>query len=31
MILLNAGFTRRRSFLFMLLSGCAAVLGGILG
>jgi zinc and cadmium transporter len=31
MILLNAGFSRRRSFLFMLLSGCAAVVGGILG
>jgi zinc and cadmium transporter len=31
MILLNAGFARRRAFLFMLLSGCAAVLGGILG
>ena len=31
MILLNAGFGRRRSFLFMLLSGAAAVLGGILG
>ncbi len=31
MILLNAGFSRRRSFQFMLLSGGAAVLGGILG
>ncbi len=31
MILLNAGFSRRRSFLFMLLSGCSAVLGGIGG
>ena len=31
MILLNAGFSRRRSFLFMLLSGCSAVMGGIGG
>lgn len=31
MILLYAGFSRRRSFLFMLLSGCSAVLGGVVG
>jgi zinc and cadmium transporter len=31
MILLNAGFSRRRSFLFMLLSGAAAALGGVCG
>lgn len=31
MILLNAGFSRTRSFLFMLLSGCSAVLGGVIG
>ena len=31
MILLNAGFSRRRSFLFMLLSGFSAVLGGCIG
>jgi zinc and cadmium transporter len=31
MILLNAGFTRRRAFLFNLLSGSAAVAGGIVG
>jgi len=31
MILLNAGLARRRSFLFMMLSGLAAVLGGVLG
>lgn len=31
MILLNAGFTRRRAFLFNLLSGMAAVAGGIVG
>jgi len=31
MILLNAGFSRRRSFFFMLLSGCSAVLGGVVG
>jgi len=31
MILLNAGFSRRRAFLFNLLSGLAAVLGGIVG
>jgi zinc and cadmium transporter len=31
MILLNAGFSRRRSFQFLLLSGASAVLGGIAG
>ena len=31
MILLNAGFSRRRAFGFMLLSGSAAVLGGAIG
>jgi zinc and cadmium transporter len=31
MILLNAGFTRRRAFLFNLLSGMSAVLGGVIG
>ncbi|SPE32033.1 Zinc/iron permease [Burkholderiales bacterium] len=31
MILLNAGFSRRRSFFFMLLSGCSAVVGGVIG
>jgi len=31
MILLNAGFSRQRSFLFMLLSGTSAVLGGVAG
>jgi zinc and cadmium transporter len=31
MILLNAGFTRRRAFLFNLLSGLSAVLGGVIG
>jgi zinc and cadmium transporter len=31
MILLNAGFTRRRAFTFMLLSGGSAVLGGVVG
>lgn len=31
MILLNAGFSRRRSFLFLLLSGGSAVLGGLAG
>jgi len=31
MILLNAGFSRRRSFGFMLLSGSSAVLGGVAG
>lgn len=31
MILLNAGFSRRRSFFFMVLSGMSAVLGGVIG
>ena len=31
MILLNAGFTKRRAFLFNLLSGMSAVLGGLIG
>lgn len=31
MILLNAGFSRRRSFGFLLLSGMSAVLGGLAG
>ena len=31
MILLNAGFTRRRAFMFNLLSGLAAVIGGVVG
>ena len=31
MILLNAGFTRRRAFVFNLVSGLSAVLGGIIG
>jgi zinc and cadmium transporter len=31
MILLNAGFTRRRAFLFNLLCGMMAVVGGIVG
>ncbi len=31
MILLNAGFSRRRSFIFMMLSGSSAVLGGLIG
>ena len=31
MILLNAGFSRARSFAFMLLSGMSAVVGGIAG
>ncbi len=31
MILLNAGYTRRRAFIFNLLSGMAAVLGGVVG
>jgi len=31
MILLNAGFERRRAFLFMLISGMSAVLGGVTG
>ncbi len=31
MILLNAGYTRRRAFLFNLLSGSSAVAGGVVG
>jgi zinc and cadmium transporter len=31
MILLNAGFGRRRAFAFMLISGMSAVLGGVTG
>ena len=31
MILLNAGFTRRRAFMFNLVSGLSAVLGGLIG
>lgn len=31
MILLNAGFTRRRAFFFNVLSGMSAVLGGVIG
>jgi zinc and cadmium transporter len=31
MILLNAGFTRRRAFVFNLVSGSSAVLGGVVG
>jgi zinc and cadmium transporter len=31
MILLNAGFTKRKAFLFQLISGSSAVLGGIVG
>ena len=31
MILLNAGFTRRRAFFFNLVSGSAAVAGGVIG
>jgi zinc and cadmium transporter len=31
MILLNAGFDRRRAFIFMLISGLSAVAGGIAG
>ena len=31
MILLNAGFSRKRSFGFLLLSGTSAVLGGVAG
>jgi zinc and cadmium transporter len=31
MILLNAGFTRRRAFVFNLISGMSAVLGGVIG
>ncbi len=31
MILLNAGYTKRRAFLFNLLSGASAVVGGVVG
>jgi zinc and cadmium transporter len=31
MILLNAGFSRRRAFAFMVISGMSAVLGGVIG
>jgi zinc and cadmium transporter len=31
MILLNAGFTKRRAFVFNLISGMSAVLGGVVG
>lgn len=31
MILLNAGYTKRRAFVFNLLSGSSAVLGGVVG
>ena len=31
MILLNAGFTRKRAFIFNLLSGLSAVCGGVVG
>jgi len=31
MILLNAGFTRRRAFMFNLISGLSAVVGGVIG
>lgn len=31
MILLNAGFTRRRAFVFNLISGLSAVVGGVIG
>ncbi len=31
MILLNAGFTRKRAFVFNLISGLSAVLGGVIG
>jgi zinc and cadmium transporter len=31
MILLNAGFTRRRAFVFNLISGSSAVAGGVVG
>lgn len=31
MILLNAGFSKRRAFVFNLLSGAAAVVGGVVG
>jgi len=31
MILLNAGFSRRKAFAFNLAAGCSAVLGGVIG
>ena len=31
MILLNAGFTRQRAFMFNLISGLSAVIGGVIG
>ena len=31
MILLNAGFTKRKAFVFQLISGSSAVLGGVVG
>jgi zinc and cadmium transporter len=31
MILLNAGFSRRKAFVFNLAAGCAAVVGGVIG
>jgi zinc and cadmium transporter len=31
MILLNAGFTRRRAFIFNMISGMSAVAGGVIG
>jgi zinc and cadmium transporter len=31
MILLNAGFTRRRAFFFNVVSGMSAVVGGVIG
>jgi zinc and cadmium transporter len=31
MILLNAGFTRRRAFVFNLISGASALVGGVIG
>ncbi|MCA3230644.1 MAG: ZIP family metal transporter [Burkholderiales bacterium] len=31
MILLNAGFTQRKAFVFQLISGASAVLGGVVG
>jgi zinc and cadmium transporter len=31
MILLNAGFTKKRAFVFNLISGLSAVLGGVIG
>ena len=31
MILLNAGFARKRAFIFNLLSGLSAVFGGVVG